>query len=108
VKIDTAKFILTYVVGMMVLVGTFYALVLYKFELSTLIQGAMISWATLVLNAIFSDQVATRTAKQSEAASASGAAQALTSPTVTASAGDPPTVTVESPPSDTPPPEGAV
>lgn len=82
-KTDTIKLIFTYVYGLVVLAVTFYALVLYPFDppLPDLIQGAFISWATLAINSIFSDQVATRTARQSESAAAAGASQALSTPT---------------------------
>lgn len=80
-RADTVKLLFTYLIAVLVLVGTFYALVIYKFELSTLIQGALISWATLVLNNVFNDQVAARTGSQQQKAYDSG----LATPTPTVS-----------------------
>lgn len=98
-KADTVKLLFTYLIAVMVLVGTFYALVMYKFELSTLIQGALISWATLVLNNVFNDQVAARTSNQQQKAYDSGlqtpAPNGQNGQTVTATGGANPSVTVE-------------
>ena len=75
--------------------GVFYALVLYPFQLDDLVKGALIGWATLAVNSVFSDQQSARIAKQMESASATGAAQALTTPQ---------TVTVSSPADPNQPP----
>jgi hypothetical protein len=71
----------TYLYAFVVFGGVFYALVIYPYQLDDLVKGALIGWATLAINSVFSDQVAQRTAKDSAAASAEGAKQALSSPT---------------------------
>lgn len=92
-KVDTLKLLTTKIITILLLVGAYFALVDNAFELSDLIVGAIISWVTLALNSEYSDQASTRTARQQQASYDAGVQTPI--PTVTASAGDPPTVTVE-------------
>jgi len=90
-KTDVAKPIFTYIYAVLVFVGVFYALVLYPFQLDDLVKGALIGWATLAINAVFSDQVARRSSLDQQSAFDSGL---TATPTTTISAGPPQTVTV--------------
>lgn len=92
-KVDTIKLISTKIITILLLVGAYFALVDNAFELSDLIVGAIISWVTLALNSEYSDQASTRNARQQQTAFDAGVQ--TPTPTVTATAGDPPTVTVE-------------
>jgi hypothetical protein len=78
-KSDVTK-IFAYIIALAILVGTYYALVPYPYALDADVKLWLTGAAGSALTFVFGDQVASRTAKQSEAASASGAAQALTTP----------------------------
>lgn len=73
---DTLKIVFTYLSTILLLSFGFYALVIYPFVLDDLVKGAIIGFMGSAIAFMYGDQVATRTAKQSEAASASGALQA--------------------------------
>lgn len=76
-----------------VLVGTFYALVIYPYELSELVKGAFIGFSGSALTWEFGSQVATATARQQQNATDAGATAGAMVPTTTVSAGPPVTVT---------------
>ena len=73
-KSDTIKLLSTKIITILLLVGAFYALVLYPIQLDDLINGAIISWVTLALNSEFSDQASTRNQRQQQSAFDSGLA----------------------------------
>ncbi len=86
-----------YIISALILAGTYYALVLYPFALDADIKLWLTGLAGAATTFIFGDQVASRTARNTLNASDSGAAKALQTPTMTATAGDPPSVTVTPP-----------
>ena len=79
----------------LILAGTFYALVIYPYELSELVKGAFIGFSGTAIAWEFGTAVANATAKQQQNATAEGAAAGAMVPssTTTVSAGPPVTVT---------------
>lgn len=71
---DTLKLLLTYFIATLILVGGFYALVLYPFQLDDLVKGAVIALMTLSANHVFSDSAAARVGRQQETAFRDGLA----------------------------------
>lgn len=88
-----------YVISALILAGTYYALVLYPLVLDADVKLWLTGLAGAATTFVYGDQVASRTARNTLAASDSGADKALSTPTMTATGGDPAMqVTVESPP----------
>lgn len=79
----------------LILIGTFYALVIYPYELSELVKGAFIGFSGTALAWEFGTQVANNTARQQQGATEAGAAAGAMVPTTTVSA---PPVTVTTAP----------
>lgn len=61
-KIDILRAVFTYVVVMMVLVGGFYSLVLYPYDLDQLVKGSIITFMGAAITFVFSQEVAKTTA----------------------------------------------
>lgn len=95
-KSDGIKLIFTYTIVVAVLFGTFYALILSPYTVADDVKLWLTGAAGSALTFVFGEQVSMRTARQSEASSASGAAQALSTPTITTTSGPPQTTTIES------------
>jgi membrane protein DedA with SNARE-associated domain len=68
---DQPRTILSYVVVFMVLLGTFYALVLYPYELDPLVKGGFLSSSGMALQWVFGSATAAATARQQQKAVAS-------------------------------------
>ncbi len=83
-----------YIISLAILAGTYYALVIYPFVLDSDVKLWLTALAGAATTFVYGDQVASRTARNTLNASDSGAAQALSTPTVTTSAGPPATVTI--------------
>jgi hypothetical protein len=93
--------LVAYLAALAILAATYYALVLYPFALDADIKLWLTGLSGSAATLIFSDQVASRTARQGQAAYDKG----VQTPSVTATGGDPPTVTV-TPPETTPAAQG--
>lgn len=91
---DGIKLVFTYTIVVAVLAGTFYALILSPYTVADDVKLWLTGAAGSALTFVFGEQVSMRTARQSESSSASGAAQALSTPTVTVTQGPPQTTTV--------------
>lgn len=87
-KVDTVKALATYTFVFVTLGMAFYGLVLYPFELSPLVQGALIAWGGSVIAFVTGQEIAKATAAASQRAYDKG----LTTPTP-APAETPPEVT---------------
>lgn len=92
-----AKFIVTVLYATVVLGLAFYALVIYDYALPELVQGAFIAWGTQAINAVFGALISSQTGSQQQKAFDAGV---QTTPTVTATGGEPPSVTVTPPAND--------
>lgn len=90
-RTDLTKLIFTNLIAIGVIAAGFYSLVIYPFVLDDLVKGAIISFMTLALQSVFSEQIASRTGAQQQHAFDSGL---TATPTVTTSAGPPQTTTV--------------
>lgn len=71
------RVLFTYSIAVLVLVGGFYALVLYPFELSELVKGAIIGMMNLAISFVFASEVA----KQTSAANQKAYDKGLATPT---------------------------
>ena len=91
-KSDPIRYVSTLAFAMFVFGLGFYALVLYDFALPELIQGAFISFMTLAVQWVFGSDLATQVGRRASQAFQQGIES---SPTVTATAGPPATVTAE-------------
>ena len=69
-----------HVVVLVVLAGGFYALVLYPFELTELVKGALIGFMGSAITWEFGSQTASSTARQQQGATSAGVTAALTQP----------------------------
>jgi hypothetical protein len=85
---------IAYLVAIAILVGTYYALVLYPYALDADIKLWLTGLSGGASTFIFGDQVASRTARNTLNASDSGAEKALSTPTLTVDAGPPVTATM--------------
>jgi ABC-type uncharacterized transport system permease subunit len=61
-RTDALRVSATYAIALLVLIGGFYALVLYPFELDELVKGAIIGFMSLALSFVFNQEVAKTTA----------------------------------------------
>lgn len=61
-KGDTFRVTATYLIATLVLVGGFYALVIYPFELDDLVKGAVIGFMSASLSFAFGQDIAKTTA----------------------------------------------
>ena len=84
-----------YGISTLILAGTYYALVLYPFALDADVKLWLTALAGAATTFVYGDQVASRTARNTLAASDSGADKALSMPTITTDAGPPASVTIE-------------
>jgi ABC-type uncharacterized transport system permease subunit len=101
VKADMVKLLFTYTITLLILLGGFYALVIYKFDLDQLVKGALIGFMGMSINFLYGEQVSTRTSHQQAAATAASVNTVPNGPTTTTATGGPtPSVTVESAPID--------
>jgi hypothetical protein len=64
----TARILLPYLVVVMVLAGTFYALVLYPFQLDDLTKGFFIGASGAAIQWVFGTATSSATARQQQAA----------------------------------------
>lgn len=85
-----------YLVAAAILFGTFYALIIYPYQLDADVKLWLTGLSGAASGFIFGDQVASRTAKQAESSinTGLGATPNESIPTVTATTGPPATVTV--------------
>lgn len=58
IGIDTIRAWFTYITVLLVLLGGFYALVIYEFQLDDLVKGAIIGFMGMALNFVFGAEVA--------------------------------------------------
>jgi hypothetical protein len=91
-----------YLVAAAILIGTYYALIVYPYQLDADVKLWLTGLSGAASGFIFGDQVASRTARQTNAAISTGlgATPNESVPTVTATTGPPATVTVS--PAETP------
>lgn len=61
-RIDAMRALFTYAIAVLVLVGGFYALVLYPFELAELVKGAIIGFMSAAISFVFGQEIAKATA----------------------------------------------
>jgi len=61
-KIDNIRAFFTYIIAILVLVGGFYALVLYEFALDDLVKGAIIGFMSASISFVFGQEIAKATA----------------------------------------------
>jgi hypothetical protein len=96
---DTVKLIFTFLIAIGVIGAGFYSLVIYPFQLDDLVKGAIISFMTLAMQAVFADQIAARVGHQQQNAFDAGLTATPNSamPTITTSAGPPATTTITPP-----------
>jgi hypothetical protein len=87
--------LVAYITALAILAATYYALVIYPYALDADIKLWLTGLSGAASTLIFSDQVSSRTARQGQAAFDKGVS--TPTPTVTATGGDPPTVTVTPP-----------
>lgn len=60
--IDATRAILTYAIAILILIGGFYALVIYPFELDELVKGAVIGFMSAAISFVFGQEIAKATA----------------------------------------------
>lgn len=88
-RIDALRAGMTYLIAILVLVGGFYALVLFPYQLDDLVKGAVIGFMSAAISFVFGQEIAKATSVATT--------KALMSPgpaeTTTISAGPPVTVT---------------
>ena len=73
---DTIKVVLTFAFAFTVIGIVFYGLVLYPFELSPLVQGALIAWGGAAIAFVFGQEIA----KQATAATQKAYDKGLATP----------------------------
>lgn len=79
-KADAIKLIFTYLIALAILIGTYYALVLSPFVVDDDVKLWLTGAAGAAIGFVFGEQIAMRTARQSESAGKQGAEQALSAP----------------------------
>jgi ABC-type uncharacterized transport system permease subunit len=62
VNLDAARALFTYLIAVLILVGGFYALVVYPFELDELVKGAIIGFMSAAISFVFGQEIAKATA----------------------------------------------
>lgn len=65
---DAVKLLFTYSVTLAVLLGGFYALVIYPYDLDQLVKGAFLGFMSAALTFVYGDQIASRTAARQQRA----------------------------------------
>jgi hypothetical protein len=60
-KVDVLRATATYLIALLVLIGGFYALVLYPFELAELTKGAIIGFMSSAIAFVFGQEIAKAT-----------------------------------------------
>lgn len=60
--IDTLRAVATYLIAILVLIGGFYALVLYEYDLEELVKGAIIGFMSAAISFVFTQETAKTTA----------------------------------------------
>lgn len=61
-NIDATRALLTYVFALLVLIGGFYALVIYEYDLDELVKGAIIGFMSAAISFVFGQEIAKTTA----------------------------------------------
>jgi len=61
-RIDTIRALLTYVIAILVLIGGYYALVIYPYALDDLVKGAIIGFMSAAISFVFGQEIAKATA----------------------------------------------
>jgi ABC-type uncharacterized transport system permease subunit len=61
-NIDATRALLTYVFALLVLVGGFYSLVIYPYDLDELVKGAIIGFMSAAISFVFGQEIAKTTA----------------------------------------------
>ena len=61
-KGDTIRVSATYLIAILVLIGGWYALVIYPFELAELVKGALIGFMSAAISFVFTQETAKTTA----------------------------------------------
>lgn len=82
-KVDTFRAAATYLIAILVLIGGWYSLVVYPFELAELVKGAIIGFMSTAISFVFGQEIAKATA--------TATTKALNTPVP----GQPPTITTE-------------
>jgi ABC-type uncharacterized transport system permease subunit len=59
---DTFRAAMTYLIAILVLIGGFYALVIYELELDDLVKGAIIGFMSAAISFVFGQEIAKATA----------------------------------------------
>lgn len=59
---DSFRAVATYAIAILVLIGGFYALVIYPFELAELVKGAIIGFMSAAISFVFGQEIAKATA----------------------------------------------
>lgn len=59
---DTFRAAMTYLIAILVLIGGFYSLVLYPYELAELVKGAIIGFMSAAISFVFGQEIAKATA----------------------------------------------
>jgi ABC-type uncharacterized transport system permease subunit len=62
VNLDATRALFTYLIAVLILVGGFYALVVYPFELDELVKGAIIGFMSAAISFVFGQEIAKATA----------------------------------------------
>ncbi len=61
-NIEAMRALLTYVFALLVLIGGFYALVIYPYDLDQLVKGAIIGFMSAAISFVFGQEIAKATA----------------------------------------------
>lgn len=61
-RVDTFRVIATYVVAILVLIGGWWTLTLYEYDLDDLVKGAVIGYIGAVIQWVFGSEIAKATA----------------------------------------------
>jgi ABC-type uncharacterized transport system permease subunit len=61
-SVDGFRALATYLIALLVLVGGFYALVIYPYDLDQLVKGAVIGFMSAAISFVFGQEIAKATA----------------------------------------------
>jgi ABC-type uncharacterized transport system permease subunit len=62
VSVDGFRALATYLIALLVLVGGFYSLVIYPYDLDQLVKGAVIGFMSAAISFVFGQEIAKATA----------------------------------------------
>ena len=85
--VDVFRAVFTYVIAILILLGGFYALVIYPYDLDELVKGAIIGFMSAAISFVFGQEIAKATATATTKALNTPVPNGASAPTVSTSTG---------------------